>query len=258
MFSSLLTPVTIFVVALLALTFWRVEQRRRWEREDETTRYARMREERQFAADEADREVQSEERALRTAAIIPERSRDGQFILVMTSDDALLMLETVAAAQRLYTEHGFEVPDIEEISRGSVKIRFSTRIRAFFRDPRSMEIVRELRVAAEEATIGRLLSENNERNANAAAILIGAMSKLDSGEYISAGLVVRVDRDEQGRSRVVSRVPTPRERAQLEADYGDGSLPPLHRGQIESTPVREIASDEDNDRSAQVEPRPGA
>lgn len=248
--SLLVTPVTILIVSVLALTVWRTEQRRRWKREDETTHYARMREERQFAAEEADREAQAEERALRTAAIIPERSRDGQFILIMTSDDALLMLETVAAAQRLYTEHGFEVPDIQEVTRGSVKIRFGTRIRAFFRDPRSMEIVRELRAAAEEATLGRLLSENNERNANAAATLISAMSKLDGGEYISAGLVVIVDRDEEGRSRVVSRVPTPRERAQLEADYAEGSLPPLHRGQIESKPIREIAPAEDDDPAA--------
>lgn len=239
--AALFTPAAILTAAILALSVYTVESRERRRGAMADRQRERERDEREFIRQEQEWAAQAEERALRTAAIVPETSPDGQFILIMSTEDPVLMLRVISAAQRLYTEHGFEVPEIESVTSGSVKVKFRTRIASFFRNPRTIEIGQELQAAAEEATLGRTLSENNERNANAAATLINAMAGLHEAQFISSGLVVTKQTDENGRASVITRVPTPLERAQLNDRPETLGLIPVDRGELEATPIREIS-----------------
>ncbi|MFK4804320.1 hypothetical protein ACI3KX_00495 [Microbacterium sp. ZW CA_36] len=221
---SALTPLVILVVAVLGLTVWRADRRRQARLEE-----ARLRLEHDRLAYESERDdraqseqehLRAEEAAFRRATWIPEGDPDGVFILHISSADPVGVTRLVAAAQAMYAAHGFERPEIVDVERGSVKVKFRTRIANLFRDERTRELLSELRIAAEEASIGRVVSENNERNANAASQLIREMREIDgSAEYISPTMAVVKTIDEEGRPRIQVRIPTARELVELrEAD----------------------------------------
>jgi hypothetical protein len=210
--SGLLTPLLILVLGMLALITWRREQMLRREREDRT--YAEQREgenRRRAEQEEASRQQEQFQRLILESEVAPA----GNFILTLSTGDPLLIVRAVSALQDLYVEHGFERPQIEEVTRGSVKVKFSTRIAAFFRDPRARELMAELKIAGEEISLGKFSSENNERNASAAQRLAEAMADADEAEYVSDTMVMLKTTDENGKVKMVFRVPTPSELVEL-------------------------------------------
>lgn len=204
LFSTFLTPGLIFVLGTLALSTWRREQGIRRNREDRL--YAEERE-----AEYVRRAERKQQEEFQRMILEPDLVPAGNFTLTLSTNDPLLVARAVSALQDLYVEHGFERPRIDEVTQGSVKIKFSTRIAAFFRDRRARELMAELKIAGEEISLGRFSSENNERNASAAHRLAEAMADADEAEYVSDTMVMYKTTDENGKVKMVVRVPTPSE-----------------------------------------------
>ena len=186
----------------------RAEREERLYAEQREAEYIRREEQK-----EASRQQEQYQRLILESDVAPA----GNFMLTLSTDDPLLIARAVSALQDLYVEHGFERPQIEEVTRGSVKVKFSTRIAAFFRDARAREIMAELKIAGEEISLGKFSSENNERNASAAHRVAEAMAGADEAEYISDTMVMLKTTDENGKVKMVFRIPTPTELVALRA-----------------------------------------
>jgi hypothetical protein len=210
--TGLLTPVLILVLGMFALVTWRREQVMRRRREERIYRDQR---EAEAARRRDQRKASRQQEQFQRLILDSELAPAGNFILTLSTSDPLLVARAVSAVQDLYVEHGFERPQIEDVSHGSVKVKFSTRIAAFFRDPRARELMAELKIVGEEFSLGRFSSENNERNASAAQRLAEAMGEADEAEYVSDTMVMFKTTDENGKVKMVFRIPTPSELVEL-------------------------------------------
>lgn len=167
--TGIITPILLVFLAIFGALVFQTYRRDQFRREATEERRYRDEREDQLRRDERDLHDRKEQRK-RDAHLASDRSEQlryqrliiesalepaGTFMLTLSTDDPLVVVRAIAAVQDLYVDHGFERPQIEEVWRGSVKVKMSTRIAAFFREPRAREIGAELKIAAEEISLGR-------------------------------------------------------------------------------------------------------